>query len=370
MFIDRVTRLVPLARSSGQLRLPLLGRDEPELRRQDVRRAVAKWCDAAWGRVDFKEEYVSLLSDPDKMLRLAGSSLTHAVADELARSAQRMRSQEFDDSDLGPLAYLDHLLNGTIERRYRHVVVDEAQDISPIEFKLLAASSTNNWFTVLGDTAQRLAPYRGIRIWRDVERVFGRSDIEVQRARRSYRSSRQITTFNNRILRTFDENIPAPIAFERDRPRVEYHRHRTTADMYQGIVDDLERVRALDEMENAIVAILVRDQANLNRFQKFCEGLDIGEIPLVGQEQLSESRTVLARIPDVKGLEFDAVIVMGVNDSFADTLFNKKLLYMATTRAKHLPRPSLVRPAVSDTQVHLRPRHQPVPELDSPPQSR
>ena len=44
---------------------------------------------------------------------------------------------------------------------------------------------------------------------------------------------------------------------------------------------------------------------------------------------------MLGRIPDVKGLEYDAVIVMGVNEAFSDTLFNKKLLYMATTRAKH-----------------------------------
>ena len=131
------------------------------------------------------------------------------VAAELSKSATRIEEQGLDDSDVGALAYLDHLLNGTIERSYRHIVVDEAQDISPIEFKLLAASSTNNWFTVLGDTAQRLTPYRGIRLWRDVERVFGRSEIEVQRARRSYRSSRQITEFNNRILRDVRKEYPS-----------------------------------------------------------------------------------------------------------------------------------------------------------------
>ena len=285
--------------------------------------------------MDFRKEYNSLLSDTESMLRLAGDGLSDAVADELAKSAARTRSQGFDDSDVGALAYLDHLLNETIESRYRHVVVDEAQDISPIEFKLLTASSANNWFTVLGDTVQRLTPYRGIRIWRDVERVFGRSEIEVQRARRSYRASRQITTFNNRILRTFDQNIPAPIPFERDSHRVEYHQHRTTADMYRGIVDDLGRVRSLNELKEAVIAILVRDQSNLNRFQEFCEGQDIGGIVLVGQEHHSDSRTLLARIPDVKGLEYDAVIVMGVNDSFSGTFFNKKLLYLATTRAKH-----------------------------------
>ena len=330
-FIDRVTRLVPLADRGSRL-----GPGERmDRRRAAARRAVAQWCGPEWPLIDFREEYISLLSDRERMAFVAGSHLSEDVCDQLADSAKRIEAQGFDDSDVGALAYLDHLLNDTIESRYRHVVVDEAQDISPIEFKLLAASSANNWFTVLGDTVQRLTPYRGIRIWRDVERVFGRSEIEVQRARRSYRSSRQITTFNNRILRTFDQNIPAPIPFERDSHRVEYHQHRTTADMYRGIVDDLERVRSLNGLEEAVTAILVRDQSNLNRFQEFCERRDIGGIVLVGQEHHSDSRTLLARIPDVKGLEYDAVIVMGVNDSFSGTFFNKKLLYLATTRAKH-----------------------------------
>ena len=330
-FISRVMRLVrPTSRGRSQLE-----RGELERRRTEVRNAVVLWCDKAWKYIDFREEYIALLSDPERMVLLAGANGSHDVAVELARTVVISRSQGFDDSDLGALAYLDHLLNGTITRSYRHVVVDEAQDISPIEFKLLAASSTNNWFTILGDTAQRLTPYRGIRLWRDVERVFGRSEIEVHRARRSYRSSRQITEFNNRILRTFDKNILAPIPFERESHRVEYNRYRNTTAMYQGIIDDIERIRSLDGLEDAVIAILVRDQLNLSRFRQFCEERGINEIDLVGQEQHSDSRTVLARIPDVKGLEYDAVLVLGVNDSFDDTVFNKKLLYLATTRAKH-----------------------------------
>ena len=330
-FINRISRLVqPMEQGR-----PWANSRERERSQAEIRNAVRSWCDMAWRQMDFREEYISLLSDPDRMIHQAGADTPRGVAEELAKSADRIRIQGFDDSDVGALAYLDHLLNDTIRRSYRHVVIDEAQDISPIEFKLLAASSTNNWFTVLGDTAQRLTPYRGIRIWREVERIFGRSEIEVQRARRSYRSSRQITEFNNRILRTFDKNILAPIPFEREGHRVEYSKHRNTAAMYQGIIDDIERIRFLEGLEDAVIAVLVRDQANSNRFQQFCDTGSIGEIALVGHEQHSDSRTVLARIPDVKGLEYDAVIVMGVNDSFGDTVFNKKLLYLATTRAKH-----------------------------------
>ena len=341
---DFIDRIVPAIQSTDQdFQPPLFSvegrrhqdRRELERRQTEVRDAVARWCDMAWEHIDFREEYLALLSDPEALVRLAGTDLPRDVADELVNSAARIRERGFDDADLGALAYLDYLLNDTVRRSYRHIVVDEAQDISPIEFKLLAASSANNWFTVLGDTAQRLTPYRGVRGWRDLERVFGRSEIEVQRARRSYRSSRQITEFNNRILRTFDKNISAPIPFEREGHRVEYNRHRTTIEMYQSIIDDMERIRSLDGLENAVIAILVRDQANLNRFRQFSEERSIGEIVLVEQEHHSDSRTVLARIPDVKGLEYDAVIVMGVNESFSDTVFNKKLLYLATTRAKH-----------------------------------
>ena len=286
--------------------------------------------------LDFRQEYVSLLSDPEDMARRSKDTLTLDNARQMADSVRRRLTAGFDDSDLGALAYLDHLLNGTISSRYRHIVVDEAQDISPIEFKLLSVASSNNWFTILGDTAQRLTPYRGVRTWkRDLMRVFGLSDIEVQPARRSYRSNKWITRFNNRVLRTFDKNIDAPIPFERDGHRVQYHRHRTTSDMYQAVVDNVTQIRRMDGLADAVIAILARDAQNMNRFREFFKMAGVGDIPVVGQESYSDSRTVLARIPDVKGLEYDAVIVMGVNDSFSDTTFNKKLLYMATTRARH-----------------------------------
>ena len=327
---DFINQVMLLIRSEGRGRRPI-GRDALLIQLN----AVAEWCGEAWEPIDFRDEYVNLLSDPERMMRLSRSDMQRGLADGLAKSADGMRSRGFDDSDLGALAYLDHLLNNTVESKYRHIVVDEAQDISPIEFKLLAASSTNNWFTVLGDTAQRLTPYRGVRGWRDLERVFGRSEIEVQHARTSYRASKRITEYNNRILRTFDKNIASPKPFDREGPRVEYNRHKNTEEMDRGVIDDIRRIRSLDGMENAVTAILTRDQANLNRFQRFCKGAGMEEIALVGQEHDTNSRTFLGRIHDVKGLEYDAVIVMGVNESFSDTLFNKKLLYLATTRAKH-----------------------------------
>ena len=313
-----------------------MAREEIARFRHEIREnTVLPWCNPAWEHVDFQEEYVAMLSDPDDMVRLSRDYLSEQNASALMESAIVSEKDGFDDSDLGALAYLDHQLNGTISNRYRHIVVDEAQDISPIEFRLLSLASANNWFTVLGDLAQRVGLHRGIRSWRELDRVFGRSDIKVQHARTSYRANAHITRFNNRLLRTFDNNIPAPVPFDRDGYRVEYHPHSNVEVMYHAVARHVDHIRLLDGLEGASIAILVRDNRQLNQFERFCVDSGITNIVSFGNDQVSESQTVVGRIPDAKGLEYDAVIVMGVNETFRETLFNQKLLYLATTRAKH-----------------------------------
>ena len=331
-FINRITSLVWERR-----RITLRGyREQPILLRRDLQNDfVAPWCDSAWPTLDFRQEYAAVLSNPERVYKAAKGNLTVEDANALTDSARSMLNNGFQDSDRGGLAYMDHLLNETIAQRYRHIVVDESQDLSPLEFKLIGISSSNNWFTILGDTAQRLTGYRGINRWQELNRIFGKSDIAVQYARTSYRSNSHITRFNNRILRQFDTNLPAPKPFGRDGYRPEYHSHGRAQDMYHYVLEDLSRIRSLDGLENATIAILLRDTGNLNRFQDVLTALGRDDVVRIGQERHSNATTFFARIPYTKGLEYDAVIVLGVNQTFTDTVFNKKLLYLAATRAKH-----------------------------------
>ena len=182
-----------------------------------------------------RQEYARLLSDGEAVQWLARGRLSEEDVDATAESARKALSDGFLDSDEGALMYLDHLLNGTIQPQYRHIVIDEAQDVSPIEFKLLSMASTNNWFTIMGDTAQRLTPYRGIRRWGDIGRVFGKNETEVQQARLSYRSNKQITTFNNRVFRLYEPSLETPKPYERDGHWPEWHRHASLGDMYGAV---------------------------------------------------------------------------------------------------------------------------------------
>ena len=330
-FINRITNTVWMMQ--GQ-RSSLSNEESRRQRRCIETESVVPWVNLQWPHLDFRQEYSTLLSNPAMVANLAKGAISFEDAEILQESVKGALDSGFEDSDIGALTYMDHLLNGTIAGGFRHIVVDEAQDVSPIEFRLLQLASVNNWFTILGDTAQRLTPYRGIHRWRDIERVMGRSAVKVQHARTSYRSNQHITRFNNRILRLFDKYIEAPIPFGRDGHRVEFHRHNNSEEMYRSIVAELDRIRSLEGLADARIAILVRDRQNLSRFRKFCQISEIKDIALFGEGSRGAG-TVLARIPDTKGLEYDAVIVMGVNESFASTTFNRKLLYIAGTRAKH-----------------------------------
>ena len=333
-FIERIARLARGKRRAS-VRPQEQDRFEELRRNEEIGQEVANWVDEAWPAMDLRREYVNLLSDDESLPRPIRRRLSDDDAAALRESARRGLADGFDDADAGALTYLDHLLNGTIAPKYRHIVVDEAQDISPIEFKLLSVASVNNWFTVMGDAAQRLAPYRGVQRWGEVGRVLGRDQTTVQQARLSYRANKRLTRFNNRVLRLYEKTLPAPIPYEREGHRPEYHQHATAEGMYEAVVNDLSSIRAMPGLANAGVAILARDRANLNRFQKFCESRGVADIALIGQERRRAGGAVLARIPDVRGLEYDAVIVLGVNDAFSDTPFNQRLLYVAVSRAKH-----------------------------------
>lgn len=326
--------IVDIALAKADLVGRIRSQEERRLRDSISTNYVEPWLAPIWPEIDFQQEYASLMSDPERLANLSRWEISEEAEDLHLYWNTRDSRYEFEDSDIGALTYLDHLLNNTISRRNRHIVVDEAQDVSPIEFMLLRISSVNNWFTILGDTAQRLTPYRGIRRWRDLERPLGRSNTKVQHARTSYRANQHITRYNNRILRQFDTYIDAPIPFGREGHRVEYHQHARRGDMYPTIAGELERLRSLEGLGEAQIAILVRDVNNLRAFERFCVDNGIDEVARFGSET-PDAKTVLARIPEAKGLEYDAVIVLGVNDSFTDTVFNQKLLYMAATRAKH-----------------------------------
>ena len=278
--------------------------------RQQVLPQVASRINAVWPFLNYDEQYMRMLAS-DKNLISMGVTAT----------------QPFKNTDLAPLLYLDHQLNGHDPLLFEHIVVDEAQDVSPLEIYLLKLHSRNGWFTILGDVQQRLTPYRGIEHWREFHAVFAEADVERVEARNSYRSTVQITRFGNRILRRLPRLAHPPIPYSRsgDYPRL--HRSRSAGEMYRAIVTRAQRANA----EGLTVAVLKRTSQDATSVMKH-----IPHASLLTVDGEIGSDFIVSPILLSKGLEFDLVVVAGVDaDSFTGSEMDNRLLYLACTRARH-----------------------------------
>src|SRR5439155_7098015 len=132
--------------------------------------------DKMWPRTSAAATIKKLLTSRTALAAAAANDLS---ADEqkllLRKGASSLEQEPWTPADIPLLDEAEHLLNGTT-RRFGHIVVDEAQDLSSMAFRMLARRTIGiPSMTILGDLAQATAP-AGQRSWDDVLRDLGRPE--------------------------------------------------------------------------------------------------------------------------------------------------------------------------------------------------
>lgn len=244
------------------------------------------------------------------------------------------------------------LLRGTGKEAlvYEHAFIDEAQDLSPVELAVIFGTvSKGQSITLAGDVAQRLLLNNGFSTWRGVLSELGLSHVEVEPLRISYRSTEPIIDFSRAVLgRLADEDAPKAT---RGGAPVELFRFSHTGDAVGYLAESLRGL--LHEEPLASVAIIARypEQADL-----YYSGLSKAETPhlrrIADQDFPFRPGIDVTDIRQVKGLEFDYVVLVEANDaSYPDDDEARHLLHIGATRAAHQlwllasERPSLLLPA-------------------------
>jgi len=217
---------------------------------------------------------------------------------------------------------------------YEHVFVDEAQDLSPVELAVLFGTvSSGRSVTLAGDTAQRLYFDNGFRDWRTTLDELGLSATDIEPLRIAYRSTKEVLEVARAILGPLADPEP-PLATRSGAP-VEVHTFSQTG---AAVAFLAEALRALLQREpRATVGVLSRfaEQADA-----YFEGLIRSEIPNVrrvrAQDFSFRPGIDVTEVHQVKGLEFDYVILVDVNEPvFPANDEARHLLHIAATRAAH-----------------------------------
>ena len=290
-----------------------------------VRAAVERF----WPVVDFRRAYARLLAKESASIALG---VMPDVARQLALNAPREEGP-FTANDLPPLLYLDHLLNTIQTQAFEHIVVDEAQDVSPLEVILLQKHSANGSFTIMGDIRQRLLPYRGIRDWRDLSGLFRVDDTSNCDSNTSYRSTEQITAFANKVLRQILGSATPANTFPRQGEEPQPIPAADLPTMLRNIALD---VRRLQEKGAATIGVLTRSAQDAAAISDFLKRQGGTNTQLLKAADVVTGGLTVTPILLTKGLEFDAVVLAGINrENFTGSDFDTRLLYLGCTRAKH-----------------------------------
>jgi DNA helicase-2/ATP-dependent DNA helicase PcrA len=235
--------------------------------------------------------------------------------------------------DLTPLVWIHYVLNGAENLSFDHVVVDEAQDVSPFQIALLRAFMNEPSFTILGDLAQGIHAYRGVQRWEELSEIFSDEQNSYHVLKQSYRSTLEIIEFANRILPHTNTGLPPAVPVFRSGEPVEIVRLKS----------EDERVPTIDafirdnrEGGMSTIAIIGRTDEECRMLHERMQQAGI-EANLIAEGQ-SQYRGGITVVPVylAKGLEFDAVLLADASDKqYGSNSQDAKLLYVGCTRALH-----------------------------------
>ena len=206
------------------------------------------------------------------------------------------------------------------DKNVYHLLVDEAQDYSEVELALLHAYFPNARVTLLGDPMQRTCPGLAPCTPETWGECFDVKDAPVFPLTRCYRSSLPITRLCNALLPGTDRLNP--FGREGEMPMVAQY-------SMELLKDTLKRLR---DAGHASIAVITRTQAQADSISARLENvyrLDGGEADL----NYESSDNVVACYHQVKGMEFDAVIVVWPEAELTDS--ERRRLYTACSRALH-----------------------------------
>ena len=232
-----------------------------------------------------------------------------------------MRTAPWTDAD----AVLVDEVAGLLDRTpgYGHVVLDEAQDLSPMQCRAVARRLAAGSLTVLGDLAQATSPWSPSD-WQATLAGLGRPDTVVRPLTRGYRVPGEVLDFANRLLPLIAPGLPSPTAV-RSEPGA-LHVRAVTA-LGGPLVDVVTELRAVPGSIGIVCAdAAVPEVAGL---------LTAAGLPAAALTDDGAEAAAIAVVPATlaKGLEFDAVVVVDPAAIVAAEPRGLHRLYVVLTRA-------------------------------------
>ena len=311
--------------------------------------------------VPLLDEVAELLGPLQSVQDILGvQAVAEDVDDELAYAAETLKELGIETVNAEQLLEQhegEGVLESTADRAradrtwaFGHVIVDEAQELSPMVWRVLMRRCPSRSMTVVGDIAQT-GSVAGTRSWSDVLDPYAENRWRQERLSLNYRSTQPIMDVATDVLREIDEELTAPAAVRQGdaAPWSLPVAAGELLDVLAGLVK--EELAAVGVGRLAIIV----PQTRLEQWGPQLAAMD--GTTFADDPAALDAPTVVLSPSQSKGLEFDAVLVVEPQEILAESDNGTRDLYVAITRATqrvgilHIgPLPSALRRARPLTQ--------------------
>ncbi|MFF4311612.1 HelD family protein [Streptomyces sp. 900105755] len=302
--------------------------EAPDDRVQDsvARNAAVKAAvKQVWPPVDPAKLVLRLLTDADFLAEHAAGILDEDEQKTIlwAKPVRSVRAAKWSAAD----AVLIDETTDLVQRTHSlgHVVLDEAQDLSPMQYRAVGRRCTTGSATVLGDLAQGTTPW-ATRSWAEALAHLGKTDGVIEELTAGFRVPTDVITYASRLLPHIAPGL-TPVASVRENPG--FFQVRST----EGTA---EVVAACEELlGNEGSTGLIAADARVPELAAALTAAGIGHLA-PGEETTAETRLTLVPASLAKGLEYDYVVLdepQAVVDGEPDERTGLRRLYVALTRA-------------------------------------
>jgi DNA helicase IV len=242
--------------------------------------------------------------------------------DKAPKTAKSAKSAKFSAADL---VLIDEAA-GLLEREssFGHVVVDEAQDLSPMQARAIARRSEHGSITLLGDLAQGTSPWAASN-WRDTLGHLGKPDAAVVPLTIGFRVPAVVVELANRLLSALAVDVPEAVSLRRDGALSIV----AVPSEEELDAETLVEVTAALEHEGSVALIAADAAVARLRAHLTAAGIDNATPDDVD----SQARVTVVPATVAKGLEYDHVIVHEPADIVAAEARGLNRLYVVLTRA-------------------------------------
>ncbi|MGA5287562.1 HelD family protein [Streptomyces pseudogriseolus] len=302
--------------------------EAPDDRVQDAvarNAAVKAAVKAVWPAVDPAKLVLRLLGDAEFLAEHAEGLLDEQERKAIlwAKPARSVKSAKWSAADTVLIDEAADLIRRTPS--LGHVVLDEAQDLSPMQYRAVGRRCTTGSATVLGDLAQGTTPW-ATRSWEEALSHLGKPDAVVEELTAGFRVPTDVITYASRLLPHIAPGL-TPVASIRENPGFFEVRGSSGPD------DVIAACRELLSREGS-VGLIAADP----RIPALTDALAAAGLPHVapGEETTESTRLTLVPASLAKGLEYDYVLLdepQAVVDAEPDERTGLRRLYVTLTRA-------------------------------------